>query len=67
MEITISIKNASGSVVTIVREVGDLGADSKFLDVENLVRDLGHSVLPEIEHEILKQMSSAFVGEKNRE
>lgn len=67
MEVTISIKQASGEVVTIVRQLEDLGADSKFVDLENLVSNLGHSVLPEIELALLEQMSETFVGEKNRE
>jgi hypothetical protein len=67
MEITITLKNAAGEVVTLVESFSDLSGKSKLKDVEQLVRDLGHKVLPEIEVALLKQISREFVGEKNKE
>jgi hypothetical protein len=67
MEIKISIKTGAGDILEIVREIEDLGAESNLGTVEQLVKQLGDSVLPELEGKLVEQMSETFVGKKKED
>lgn len=66
MEITLRVKTSTGETFELNQEVSDLTSLSKLSDLEQLVQEFGHSVLPALEGELLKHMSERFVGEKNK-
>ena len=66
MEIKLSVKSSNGDTFEVIREFSEVSSLRNLSDLENLVQDYGHSVLPELESHLLSQMSVAFEGKKNR-